>query len=99
MLGACDFGLNRRNARHHKVKHALARLLSSKGLQVEDEVTCQDAHGSTRRIDILVIDDDGKRAYIVDPTVRFETNADVDKQVRDEKRAIYESCIPDLKSR
>lgn len=99
VLGACDYGTLRRNARHHKVKHALASLLSSKGLRVIDEAPCSDAQGSMRRVDILAIDERSKKAYIVDPTVRFETNADVDKSVRDEKRSIYESCIPDLQRR
>ena len=99
VLGAFEFGLNRRNARHHKVKHAIAELLRSKGLQKVDEAPCQDAHGSMRRVDILAIDERCRRAYIVDQTVRFETNADVDEAVREERRRIYESCIPDLKER
>ena len=99
VLGACEFGLNRRNARHHKVKHAIADLIRSKGLRAVDEAPCRDAHGSMRRVDILAIDERCRKAYIVDPTVRFETNADVDKAVREEKQRIYESCIPDLKER
>ena len=38
-------------------------------------------------------------SLVIDPTVRFETNADVDAIVREEKSSIYESCIPDLKLR
>ena len=99
VLGACEFGLNRRNARHHKVKHALAELLRAAGLQTFDEAPCRDRLGSTRRVDILAVDVQRKKAYVIDPTVRFETNADVDAIVREEKSSIYESCIPDLKLR
>ena len=99
VLGACEFGLNRRNARHHRVKHALAELLRAKGLQTFDEVPCQDGFGSVRRIDILAVDERRKMAYLIDPTVRFETNADVDRAVQEEKKSIYESCVPDLKQR
>ena len=52
-----------------------------------------------RRIDILAIDQRLKRAYIVDPTVRFETNKNIDESVREEKRRIYKSCVPNLKRR
>ena len=31
VLGACDFGANRRKAQHHRVKHTLAKLLTEKG--------------------------------------------------------------------
>ena len=99
VLGTCPFGLNRRSARHHAVKHAIAELLRSKGFYTVDEAPCIDELGSRRFFDILAFDGNSRRAYIIDPTVRYKTNADVDQAVREEKRQIYQGCIPDLKQK
>ena len=99
VLGACEFGANRRDARHHTVKHSLAALLRDRGFHTVDEAPCNDTSGSNRRIDILAFDPRTNNAYIIDPTVRFETNEDIDEIVQREKSNIYEPCIPDLKRR
>ena len=99
VLGSCPFGNTSRISRHHQVKHSLAGLLREKGYRTIDEAYCKDGNGSNRFIDILVFDPDGKRAYIIDPTIRYETNEDVDGMVQQEKLSIYGSCGVDLNSR
>lgn len=98
VLGACDFGSNRRTARHHNLKHRLAALLREKGLHTINEAACVDANGSGRSVDILAFDRHG-RAFIIDPTIRYEANRDMDSEVQAEKAAIYEPCVPDLIAR
>ena len=99
VLGKCAFGLNRRIARHHTLKHKLANMLREKGLYTVDEAYCEDQAGSSRFIDILAFQPGTNRAYIIDPTIRFEGNDDMDKTVREEKERIYRPCIPDLGER
>ena len=82
------------------MKHRLNALLTEKGFTCHDEVECVDEDGSNRRIDILAIDPgDANKAYIIDPTVRYETNDDLDTIVQIEKARIYEPCIEDVKRR
>ena len=38
-------------------------------------------------------------AYVIDPSVRFETNRDMDAEVQDDKVRIYRGCIQDLARR
>lgn len=99
MLGSCPFGLNRRNARHLALKHRLAELLRQKGFHTVDEAFCKDDTGTNRFIDIIAFDTKSNRAYLIDPTVRLETNSDIHSAVREEKKLIYEPCINDLKKR
>ena len=99
VLGACEFGANRRNDRHHALKYKLAELLRENGFHTVDEAPCVDANGSNRRVDILAFDPKSNRAFIIDPTVRFETNREMDDEVQSEKSSTYEPCIPDLKER
>ena len=99
VLGACNFGANRRNDRHHALKHKIAEILRERGFHTVDEAPCIDENGSNRRIDILVFDPKSNRAFIIDPTVRFETNREMDAEVQREKAQVYEQCIPDLKRR
>lgn len=54
-------------------------------MEVHEEVTCLSDDGSTRR---------KKTAFIVDSTIRFETDENEDKVVDEEKRLIYEPTIP-----
>ena len=56
-----------------------------------------DDKGSNRYIDIIAVDRINKLAYIIDPTIRYETNPDVDKEVVAEKKHAYEPCIDDIK--
>lgn len=50
-------------------------------------------------MDILAIDTTQKKAYLIDPTVRFESNLDVGALAHEEKKATYDPCIPFLKER
>lgn len=99
VLGACDFGDNRRTERHHVVKRKLQALLQAKGFTCFDEATCTDDKGSCRRIDILAFAPGSDRAYIIDPTIRYETNEDLDVVVQEEKERTYRGCIQDLQRR
>ena len=47
-------------------------------------------------MDILAFEANSDKVYIIDPTVRWEDNHDVGKEVQEEKQAIYESCYDDL---
>ena len=99
VLGACEFDENRRTEHHHVIKPRLQALLQDKGFACFDEATCTDMNGSCRRIDILAFDPASDKAYIIDPTVRYETNEDMDLVVQKEKRRIYRGCIQDLSRR
>ena len=70
-----------------------------KNFQVTDEAFCVDDKGSNRYVDILAGDRTNKLAYIIDPTIRYESNLDVDQEVMAEKKKIYEPCITDIKNR
>ena len=77
----------------------MARVCREHGFHTVDEAPCVDANGSNRRVDILAFDPKSNRAFIIDPTVRFETNREMDDEVQSEKSSTYEPCIPDLKER
>ena len=97
VLGACPFGELRRIQRHDKIKNKLADVLREKNIACHIEVACKDKVGSNRRVDILAYDPRSKCTYIIDPTIRFETNEDVGGIVQAEKEAIYSGCSDDLK--
>lgn len=81
--------------RLHKIKHILTDLLHDKNFDCFEEVHAIDEAGSSRFADIVAFKKHDKKAYILDPTVRYENN-DIDqaKQVDQEKKTIYNSCIP-----
>ena len=56
-------------------------------------------HGSNRYLDLLVFDPGSNRAYIIDPTVRYESNEDVGQAVQHEKQAKYRTCTRDVMNR
>src|SRR5699024_2377680 len=92
VLGFCPFGQRRRDDRHNRIKHQVRNLLEeTKRFDCFDEVTCVDGDGRNRRVDILAFEKGTNKAYIVDPTVRFESNRDVDTEVQLEKAGIYDS--------
>lgn len=97
VIGACTFGANRRNARHHSLKFKISKLLVDKGYYCVDEAYCIDENGSSRFIDILAFDPHSNKAFLIDPKIRYESNGDVDGEVMREKEDIYNSCIADLK--
>ncbi|KAJ4429758.1 hypothetical protein ANN_21962 [Periplaneta americana] len=86
-----------RNIRHHAVRSMLAEALKEVGFTVHQEVQGLATQGSVRRIDIIAIKNNS--AYILDPTIRFETHADHPHEVDSEKKRIYESTIPFYKDK
>ena len=71
------------------------------GYECFEEVYCTDTDGSNRFVDILAFDTepDSDKAYIIDPTIRYETNEDLEAEVQMDKQAIYDKCIPDLQDK
>ena len=97
VLGFCSFGERRRDDRHNRIKHQVRGLLEqTKRFDCFDEVTCIDGEGRNKRIDILAFEKDTNKAYLIDPTIRYESNRDVDAEVQADKSEKYESCIPDI---
>ena len=74
------------------MKQKIAELLENKGFQCNIELRCVDSDGRTRFIDILAIEAKTNKAFIIDPTVRYETNADIEHEVVAEKKEIYDKC-------
>ena len=100
MTGLCKHNTLQITARHHRVKKAIQKLLTEKGWSVYDEVHGVETSGRNRRSDIIAFDPDRNQTLIIDPTVRYESN-DVNQEqtVIDEKRRIYEQCIPYYKEK
>ncbi|KAJ4442763.1 hypothetical protein ANN_04355 [Periplaneta americana] len=86
-----------RNIRHHAVRSMLAEALKEAGFTVHQEVQGLVTQRSIRRIDIIAIKNNS--AYILDPTIRFETHADQPHEVDSEKKRIYEPTIPFYKDK
>ena len=100
VLGFCPKGSLLRNARHNRVRTMIADAFRGKdGQEVHEEVPCIATDDSSRRIDIIVIDRGKKQAWILDPTIRYEWNETQAKDVDEEKRTIYEPCVPDLRQK
>jgi hypothetical protein len=95
--GTCPFSDGRRNNRHNKVKRSVKALLEAKGFECIEEAACEDEDRRQRFIDILAFDPKERKAYLIDPTVRYESNRDVAEEVDVDKSGIYNSCIADLK--
>ncbi|KAJ4430217.1 hypothetical protein ANN_22428 [Periplaneta americana] len=71
--------------------------LKEVGFTVHQVVQGLATQGSVRRIDIIAIKNNS--AYILDPTIRFETHADQPHEVDSEKKRIYEPTIPFYKDK
>lgn len=97
VLGSCPRGELLRTKRHNLIRSAIAEALRKKGYTVYEEKECIAEDGTTRRIDIIAINEISKTAIVLDPTVRFETSNQQDEEVNLEKQKIYEPCINDLK--
>ncbi|KAJ4447060.1 hypothetical protein ANN_09049 [Periplaneta americana] len=97
ILGFCPYSEVLRNIRHHAVRSMLAETLKEVGFTVHQEVQGLATQGSVRRIDIIAIKNNS--AYILDPTIRFETHADQPHEVDSEKKRIYEPTIPFYKDK
>ena len=95
VTGSCGSNNLLITSRHHNVKRILADLLREKGYECYDEVYAVDTEGRSRFSDIIAFDPKSTKAYIIDPTVRYETNdPDQDQKIHQEKKEIYEKCIP-----
>ena len=70
--------------------------MQAQGYHCEDEIWCVDGEGRNKRVDILAFEPNTDKAFVIDPTIRYETNADMDAVVQREKNEIYASCAPDL---
>ncbi|KAJ4451078.1 hypothetical protein ANN_02516 [Periplaneta americana] len=99
VLGFCRKGELLRNNRHHRVRGAIACLLRNKSWEVHEEVHCISEDDSHRRADIIAINRQQQKAIIIDPTIRMERDLNQAHQVDQEKRAIYEPCIPYLSAK
>ena len=80
------------------MKHAITALLRAKGFHCTEQVFCFDGT-SNRYVDILAFEPNSTKAYIIDPTVRFESNEDQDAAVQADKETIYSKCYADLSSK
>ncbi|KAJ4425966.1 hypothetical protein ANN_27592 [Periplaneta americana] len=67
--------------------------------EVYEEVHWLAENGSMRRADIIAIDRRNQRSLILDPTVRFEKDEQQANNVNDEKKTIYNPCIPHFSER
>ncbi|KAJ4428022.1 hypothetical protein ANN_24036 [Periplaneta americana] len=94
VLGSCPHGEALRNARHHQVRSIIATALKHADYNTFEEVHGLSVTGNTRRIDIIAFKESTRSGYIIDPTVRFETNEEQPVQVDNEKKNIYNPTIP-----
>ncbi|KAJ4434089.1 hypothetical protein ANN_16409 [Periplaneta americana] len=99
VLGYCPKEELLGNNRHHKVRSSIATTLRKAKWEVYEEVHCLAENGSTRRADIIAIDRRNQRSLILDPTVRFEKDDQQANNVNDEKKSIYNPCIPHFSER
>ncbi|KAJ4434096.1 hypothetical protein ANN_16416 [Periplaneta americana] len=94
VLGSCPHGEVLRNARHHQVRSIIATALKDADYNTFKEVHGLSVTGSTRRIDIIAFKESTRSGFIIDPTVRFETNEEQPAEVDKEKKNIYNPTIP-----
>ncbi|KAJ4449209.1 hypothetical protein ANN_00606 [Periplaneta americana] len=86
-----------RNNRHHKARTGIADVLKRRGWEVHEEIHCVSSLDSNRRADIVAIHRTQSKGLVLDPTIRFERDALQAQHVDEEKKSIYEFCIPYLK--
>ncbi|KAJ4438286.1 hypothetical protein ANN_14225 [Periplaneta americana] len=96
VLGFCRKTELLRNNRHHKARTDIADVLKRRGWEVYEEIHCVSSLDSNRRADIVAIHGTQSKGLVLDPTIRFERDALKAQQVDEEKKSIYESCIPYL---
>lgn len=97
VLGFCRKGELLRNNRHHWVRSRIAECLKKSGkFDIYEEVHCISSTGSTKRADIIAIDNNQKIGFIIDPTIRFEGAEFQPQEVDLEKKRHYEPCFPYL---
>lgn len=97
VIGSCPSNNLLISSRHHGVKNQLTEVLRAKGFECFEEVYAVDSDGRARFNDIIAFEPKSKKAYIIDPTIRYETsNFEQDKLISVGKSNIYEKCIPFL---
>ena len=94
VLDSCSRGDLLRNSRHNRIKSKIASAFSKKGYEVYEEVPCIALQGGSRRIGIIAIDRKNNSAFILDPTIRSETDSKQPEAVNIEKKDMYDSTIP-----
>ncbi|KAJ4440395.1 hypothetical protein ANN_08536 [Periplaneta americana] len=74
-------------------------IAKSGKFDVYEEVHCISSTGSTKRADIIAIDNSQKIGFIIDPTIRFEGAEFQPQEVDLEKKRHYEPCFPYLEEK
>ena len=93
VLWSCPFKSLFINQSHHRIKHVITNLLQLINFDCFEEVHAIDETGASRFADIVSFMKGCKKAYILDPTIRYEKNEDQARLVDKEKRNIYEPCM------
>lgn len=93
VLGSCPFGERLRLSRHHTIRKLIADELRKLEFDVAEEVYGVADSGSSRRIDIIAICKRSKKAYIIDPTIRIESDVNQASLVNLEKQSIYKDTL------
>ena len=65
-------------------------------MEIHEEIHVISEDDSHRRVDIVAIDRGARKGLVLGPTVRFERDVHQAAQVNQEKKAIYEPCLPYL---
>lgn len=99
VLGVCRQGELLRHNRHNKMVNNLATSLRENKWKVIVEFPCLSQDGSNRRVDIIAYDEESRNGFIIDPTVRYESDLLQPQNVNEEKQRIYEPCILDIQQR
>ncbi|KAJ4450518.1 hypothetical protein ANN_01945 [Periplaneta americana] len=95
VLGSCQHGELLRNSRHHNIRKLIAQALRKRPFEVHEEVHCVASEGGgIRRADIVALDKNNSKGFILDPTVRFELSQTQPSEDNKEKQQIYEPTIP-----
>ncbi|KAJ4447192.1 hypothetical protein ANN_09193 [Periplaneta americana] len=96
VLGFCRKTELLLNNRHHKARTGIADVLKRRGWEVYEEIHCVSFSNSNKRADIVAIHRTQSKGIVLDPTIWFERDALQAQHVDEEKKSIYESCIPYL---
>ncbi|KAJ4442871.1 hypothetical protein ANN_04464 [Periplaneta americana] len=96
VLGFCRKSELLRNNRHHKVRTGIADVLKRRRWKIHEEIHCVSILDSNRRADIVAIHRTLSKGTVLDPTIRFKRDALHAQHFDEEKRSIYEYCIPYL---
>ncbi len=95
VTGSCSSNNLLITSRHHSIKRYILNMLRAIGFICYEEVYAVDTDGRSRFSDIIAFHPTSKKAYIIDPTIRYEKNdINQDQTIKDEKENIYRKCIP-----